>query len=136
MDRQRKTPQPQDALGGIFFYPRFGMPGIPLGKPKKNVVSCHPGGFLEASLHFWVCFFFIFRMQPSWFPTFKLTGEFGPEDMVWCNFLAHEAKQPSSTLAFCACFFFLPLYSWESHPPRNMALLRDYETHHDLLIRP
>lgn len=22
-----------------------------------------------------------------------------PEDMVWCNFLAHEAKQPSSTLA-------------------------------------
>ena len=41
-----------------------------------------------------------------------------PEDMVWCNFLAHEAKQPSSTLARVV----VVLDSWEFHstPPQEI----------------
>ena len=60
-----------------------------------------------------------------------------PEDMVWCNFLAHEAKQPSSTLARVV----VVLDSWESpplHKKYGLIYIRDYEKHtmNDLLIRP
>lgn len=60
-----------------------------------------------------------------------------PEYMVWCNFLAHEAKQPSSTLARVV----VVLDSWESpplHKKYGLIYIRDYEKHtmNDLLIRP
>ena len=130
------SPTPGMQFVACFFFSGLECRGFSLRKTIQNV-DFMSSWWVRKFLCISGCFFFFFgggvggsskvyhsqfsECNPLGFPL-SFTGEFGPEDMVWCNFLAHEAKQPSSTLAFCVCFYSPSLFMGIP-PPKKYGLI-------------